>query len=124
VVQEDNFQVLTILKNWLNWNDAGIDYNIKAGVVFDPATGKFVPSLNASVGRSGSLKYERLREAKISEAYVTRKSFVVAAVGNNLGLGTSAQFQTPDGQTLDPTGYAIRAIGGNFQYYFLPNVCK
>jgi hypothetical protein len=142
IIEYENYQAVSILKHWLNFNNADLNFNVNAGAKWDttrvrtitprPGGGfdtTYAPrgwtqNFNATASVAGKISYDRTREAFAGEHTVTRRSFTLFPVGDNFGLGTSASRTTPQGSPLyATTPYAIRGIGSKFQYYFRVNLC-
>ncbi len=142
IIEFENYQALSILKHWLNLNNAELNFNVNAGAKWDttrvrnitprPGGGfdtTYAPKgwtqdYNATASVVGKISYDRTREAFVGEHTVTRRSFTLFPIGDNFGLGTSATRYTPEGPALySPTPYAIRGIGDKFQYYFKVRLC-
>lgn len=118
LVQENNYVALTVLRSWLYFGGADINFNANAGVRFDPLTNTWVPSFDASVNLSGKISLGRVRESFEGENYITRRSFLSNAIGDNFGLGATCD----KGVDCGTKNWAIRRIDDKLEYYFKINL--
>lgn len=101
--QDNNYIAITFLAHWLNFTQWKVDFKTSVGVTWDttripitvtePTTGitvttyrqrGWVPSFSAKADVSGKIEFDRTRERFMSEANVTRASFLSQAIGTTL----------------------------------------
>lgn len=117
--QNENYVAFTVVKSWLYFAGTDINFSAKAGVVYDTATHKFIPSFTGSADVAGKISIRR-REDLEAEQNINRLSLLSNALGNNFGLQGTCTTNVDCSENKD---WSIRQFSTKMQFYFRVNIC-
>ncbi|MDQ6755577.1 MAG: hypothetical protein M3004_01455 [Bacteroidota bacterium] len=133
LIEYDNPMVLFSEQGWFYNPDGQVTFDVNAGLTYDTATRRFVPSFNAGAKASVTAHIGTSYEYRGSD-YLSRRGVFANAVGNNFSIGTATQAPVIQWRgfpprpvlaniSLDTDPWALRQVSDCIQYYFKVHEC-
>lgn len=115
MIQHDHAMAYAYQGGFASGGTGKIKYKIGAGIKYDAAKKKWVPSFDANVSLEGEISLKGKWFLADGTDYISRRDMLAHLVNDNFGLGTALE-------AGEETAWTIRK-SGSIKYYFKDAIC-